>query len=67
MTQNSVMQARAADPAPTQDPEDAADYGGDETETMFLIQKYLTPVRYNRKYPIHLHPKKNRDFMYRVA
>ena len=32
MTQNSVMQARAADPAPTQDPEDAADYGGDETE-----------------------------------
>ena len=42
-------------------------HGGDETETMFLIQKYLTPVRYNRKYPIHLHPKKNRDFMYRVA
>ena len=42
-------------------------HGGDETETMFLIQKYLTPVRYNRKYPIHLHPKRNRDFMYRVA
>ena len=42
-------------------------HGGDETETMLLIQKYLTPVRYNRKYPIHLRPKRNRDFMYRVA
>ena len=30
--ENTLMQARAADPAPTQDPEDAADYGGDETE-----------------------------------
>ena len=27
-------------------------HGGNETETMLLIQKYLTPVRYNRKYPI---------------
>jgi len=42
-------------------------HGSDETETMLLIQKYLTPVRYNRKYPIHLNPKRNRDFMYRVA
>ena len=42
-------------------------HGGNETETMLLIQKYLTPVRYNRKYPIHLNPKRNRDFMYRVA
>ena len=42
-------------------------HGGDETETMLLIQKYLTPVKYNRKYPIHLSPKRNRDFMYRVA
>ena len=42
-------------------------HGGDETETMLLIQKYLTPVRYNRKYPIHLRPKRNRDFMYRIA
>ena len=42
-------------------------HGGDETETMLLIQKYLTPVRYNRKYPIPLRPKRNRDFMYRVA
>ena len=42
-------------------------HGGDETETILLIQKYLTPVRYNRKYPIHPHPKRNRDFMYRVA
>ncbi|TAP26080.1 hypothetical protein EYA86_16205 [Mediterraneibacter sp. gm002] len=39
-------------------------HGGNETETMLLIQKYLTPVRYNRKYPIHLSPKRNRDFMY---
>ena len=42
-------------------------HGGNETETMLLIQKYLTPVRYNRKYTIHLRPKRNRDFMYRVA
>ena len=42
-------------------------HGGDETETMLLIQKYLTPVKYNRKYPIHLSPKRNRDFMYRVT
>ena len=42
-------------------------HGGDETETMLFIQKYLTPVRYNRKYPIHLSPKRNRNFTYRVA
>ena len=42
-------------------------HDGNETESMLLIQKYLTPVRYNRKYPIHLIPKRNRDFMYRVA
>ena len=42
-------------------------HSGNETETMLLIQKYLTPVKYNRKYPIHLRPKRNRDFMYRVA
>ena len=42
-------------------------HDGNETETMLLIQKYLTPVRYNRKYPIPLRPKRNRDFMYRVA
>ena len=42
-------------------------HGSNETETMLLIQKYLTPVRYNRNYPIHLHSKRNRDFMYRVA
>ena len=42
-------------------------HSGNETETMLLIQKYLTPVKYNRKYPIHLRPKRNRNFMYRVA
>lgn len=42
-------------------------HGGDETETMLLIQRYLTPVRYNRKYPINLRPKRKRDFMYRAA
>ena len=42
-------------------------HGGDETETMLLIQRHLTPVRYNRKYPINLRPKRNRDFMYRAA
>ena len=39
-------------------------HDGNETESMLLIQKYLTPVKYNRKYPIHLSPKRNRDFMY---
>ena len=34
---------------------------------MLLIQKYLTPVRYNRKYPIHLRPKRNRDGYIRIA
>lgn len=29
-------------------------HGGNETDTMLLIQKYLTSVRYNRNYPIHL-------------
>lgn len=33
MTENTVLQARAADPAPTQAPEDAADYGNDELES----------------------------------
>lgn len=42
-------------------------HGGNETEVMLLIQRYLTPVRYNRKYPIILRPKRNRDFMYRPA
>ena len=41
--------------------------GGDETEIMLLIQRHLTPVRSNRKYPINLRPKRNRDFIYRVA
>ena len=41
--------------------------GGDETEIMLLIQRHLTPVRSNRKYPINLRSKRNRDFMYRVA
>lgn len=42
-------------------------HGGDEAETMLLIQRYLTPIRDNRKYPINLRPKRNRDFMYRAA
>lgn len=42
-------------------------HSGDETEIMCLIQKHLTPVRTSRKYPINLHPKRNRDFMYRAA
>ena len=41
--------------------------GGDETEMMLLIQRHLTPVRADRKYPICLHPKRIRDFMYRAA
>ena len=41
--------------------------GGDEIKIMLLIQRHLTPVRPNRKYPINLRPKRTRDFMYRVA
>lgn len=42
-------------------------HGGDENECMLLIQKHLTPVRHDRKYPINLRPRRNRDFIYRVA
>ena len=41
--------------------------GGDENELMQLIQRHLTPIRSDRKHPIKLHPKRNRDFMYRAA
>ncbi len=41
--------------------------GGDETETMLLLQRHLTPIRNDRKYPINLRPKRNRDFVYRAA
>ncbi|MDO5139034.1 MAG: IS4 family transposase [Oscillospiraceae bacterium] len=42
-------------------------HGGGETEKMLLIQKHLTPIRPDRKYPLNLRPKRNRDFMYRAA
>ena len=42
-------------------------HGGGETEKMLLIQKHLTPIRSDRKYPLNLRPKRNRDFMYRAA
>jgi len=41
--------------------------GGDETEKINLIQRHLTPIRRERKYPMKLRPKRNRDFMYRAA
>lgn len=41
--------------------------GGDETEMMLLIQRHLTPVRPERKYPIKLRAKRNWDFVYRAA
>ncbi|HIT91028.1 MAG TPA: IS4 family transposase [Candidatus Merdenecus merdavium] len=42
-------------------------HGSDEIEIMLLIQKHLTPVRPDRKYPINLRPKRNREFLYRAA
>lgn len=42
-------------------------HGGGEIEKMILIQKHLTPIRPDRKYPLNLRPKRNRDFMYRIA
>lgn len=41
--------------------------GGDENERMLLIQRHLTPIRSDRKYPLKLRPKRNRDFVYRAA
>jgi len=41
--------------------------GGDEIEMMLLIQRHLTPVRFDRTYPRQLRAKRNRDFMYRAA
>ena len=41
--------------------------GGDENEMMLLIQRHLTAVRPNRNFPLKLHPKRYRDFMYRTA
>ena len=41
--------------------------GGDENEMMLMIQKHLTPIRLDRKCPITLRPKRNRDFTYRAA
>lgn len=41
--------------------------GGDENEIMLLIQRHLTPIRHDRKYPRKLRPKRNRDFVYRAA
>lgn len=41
--------------------------GGDEHEIMLLIQRHLTPIRPDRTYPLKLHPKRNRDFVYRAA
>lgn len=41
--------------------------GGDENEKMLLIQRHLTPIRPDRKNPLNLRPKRNRDFMYRAA
>lgn len=35
-------------------------HGGGEDEKMRLVQKHLTPIRPNRKYPLRLHPKRNR-------
>ena len=42
-------------------------HGGGEDEKMRLVQKHLTPIRPDRKYPLRLHPKRNRSFMYRTA
>jgi len=41
--------------------------GGDENEMLLLIQRHLTPIRIDRKYPLTLRSKRNRDFMYRAA
>ena len=41
--------------------------GGDEMELTALIQRHLTPIRRDRRYPLKLRPKRNRDFMYRAA
>ena len=42
-------------------------HGGDEKELLLLIMKHMSYIKLNAKYPIHLRPKRNRDFIYRVA
>ena len=42
-------------------------YGGDEIELLLLICKHVSWIKCNAKYPIHLRPKRNKDFVYRVA
>lgn len=41
--------------------------GGDENELLLLICKHMSYIKRNAKYPIRLRPKRNRDFVYRVA
>lgn len=42
-------------------------HGGDEIELLLLIFKHVSWIKCNAKYPIHLRPKRNKDFVYRVA
>ena len=42
-------------------------HGGDEIELLLLINKHVSWIKCNAKYPIHLRPKRNKDFVYRVA
>ena len=41
--------------------------GGDENDLLKLIQKHLSSIKCDAKYPLHLRPKRNRDFVYRAA
>ncbi len=41
--------------------------GGDESKLLLLIRKHMSYIKCNAKYPIQLRPKRNRDFVYRVA
>ena len=41
--------------------------GGDEIELLLLIRKHMSYIKCDAKYPIKLRPKRNRDFVYRVA
>lgn len=42
-------------------------HGGNESDLLRTIERYISPIRKNRTYPRKLKPKSNKDFRYRTA
>lgn len=41
--------------------------GGDEIQSLQLIKNHINYIKCDVKYPLHLRPKRNKDFIYRTA